>query len=329
LNTPAPGSEGSVELSVVVPVYGCADCLDALNGRIADACRKVTDRYEVVYVDDRSPDSAWEALRKHSSDPHVGGIRLTRNFGQQAAITAGLEHARGRWTVVIDCDLEDPPELIPELWRVAHEGHDVVIARRNRPKRGLRRRIASSLYFWALKTFLGTNIDPSYGSFSILSDRARAAFLRVRDTDRHYIPIVLWIGFDQGQIDYWPEKRFAGESSYGFGGLARVALEGIFFQTATLLRYVVYLGFGVTAIGFLLAAFYIYSYLANDTPPGFTTIAVLVTCLSGFIIVSLGVTGLYVGRIFQQVKPRPLYLVDERIESSPAPERASDLEEAR
>jgi polyisoprenyl-phosphate glycosyltransferase len=321
-------SSGPIELSVVVPVYGCEDCLDALHKRIVSACEQVTDRYEVVFVDDRSPDSAWDKLQEISIDPHVRAIRFTRNFGQQAAITAGLEHARGNWTVVMDCDLEDPPELIPQLWSTAHSGHDVVIARRDRKDRGVRRRIGGWLYFRGLKTFLGTEIDPSLGSYSIVSERARVAFLQVRDVDRHYIPILAWIGFDQAYIDYSHEERFAGESAYGFRDLIRVALEGMFFQTTTLLRYVIYLGFAVSLAGLLLAAYYLYTYAFSDALPGFTTIAVLVICLSGFIIVSLGVTGLYVGRIFQQVKGRPLYLVEEELEAANPAEEIASLDSA-
>ena len=312
---PLAGSSRGVELSVVIPVYGCADCLDALHERIVAACGQVTDDFEVVYVDDRSPDSAWDKLQELAADPRVRAIRFTRNFGQQAAITAGLEHARGRWTVVMDCDLEDPPELIPQLWGAANSGHDVVIARRDREDRGLRRRLGGRLYFWGLRTFLGTEIDPSYGSYSIISERARVAFLKVRDVDRHYIPILAWIGFDQAHIDYAHEPRHAGESAYSFRDLLRVALEGMFFQTTTLLRYVIYLGFAVSLAGLLLAAYYVYTYAFSNALPGFTTIAVLVILLSGFIIVSLGVTGLYVGRIFQQVKGRPLYLVEEGLEA--------------
>jgi dolichol-phosphate mannosyltransferase len=314
-----------VDLSVVIPVYGCADCLEALHERLVAACRQVTESYEVIYVDDRSPDSAWPGLQRIAADPHVRAFRLTRNFGQQAAITAGFEQAHGRWTVVMDCDLEDPPELIPELWSTAHEGHEIVIVRRGRADRSFRRRLASRLYFWALRTFLGSGIDPAYGCYSILSEKARAAFLQVRDVDRHYIPILTWIGMEPAEIDGAREPRHAGESSYGFRDLIRAGLDGVFFQTTTLLRYVVYVGFGISAFGLLLAAFYVYTYLTADALPGFTTIAVLLMCLSGFIIVSLGVTGLYIGKIFQQVKGRPLYLIDESLGGgSPEAGRSSE-----
>jgi glycosyltransferase involved in cell wall biosynthesis len=307
-------SDGEIELSVVVPVYRCAECLRALHSRLTETIRGLSPTYELIFVDDRSPDDAWDVLQEIVAvDPAVRVVRLSRNFGQQAAITAGIASSRGRWTVVMDCDLQDPPEFVPQLYRKALEGFDVVLARRRQKKHPLFRRLAARLYFKFIALFLGVRISGEYGSFSIISAKARDAFLRVPDRDRHYLPIVLWLGFERTSIEYEHAERHAGRSSYSLRALARLAVEGVFFQTATLLRWIVYFGFAVAFAGLLLALAFIVLAILVNPPPGWTSLAVLLLVVGGFIIVSTGVTGLYIGKIFQQVKNRPLYLVDTEI----------------
>jgi polyisoprenyl-phosphate glycosyltransferase len=307
-------SGGVPELSVVVPVYGCAECLRPLHDRLTTTLRDLGASYELIFVDDRSPDGAWDVLERLAiDDDAVNAVRLSRNFGQQAAITAGLAAARGRWTVVMDCDLQDPPEVIHELHAKALEGFDVVLARRIHRQHSRFRLLAAGLYFKFIGLFLGVNISGDFGSFSIISDRVRAEFLRVPDRDRHYLPILFWLGFNRGEIAYEHGKRPLGTSSYSMGTLLRLAAEGIFFQTATLLRWIVYFGFAVATAGLLLAVALIVLAVVVNPPPGWASLAVLLLLVGGFIIVSTGVTGLYIGKIFQQVKGRPLYVVDSRL----------------
>jgi polyisoprenyl-phosphate glycosyltransferase len=307
-------SSVEIRLSVVVPVYRCAECLVPLHRRLTTTVGAVTDRHELIFVDDRSPDDAWSVLlRLAREDDAVRAIRLSRNFGQQAAITAGIAASHGRWTVVMDCDLQDPPEVIAELYRRAQEGFEIVLARRKQKKHSLFRLLAARVYFKLIALFLGVHISGEYGSFSILSAKARDAFLRVPDRDRHYLPILLWLGFERTSIDYEHGERHAGTSSYSVGALVRLAAEGVFFQTATLLRWIVYLGFVVAFAGLLLTLGLVVLAILVNPPPGWTSLAVLLLFVGGFIIVSTGVTGLYIGKIFQQVKNRPLYIVDEEI----------------
>jgi polyisoprenyl-phosphate glycosyltransferase len=318
-----------VELSIVVPVYNCAGCLNALHERLAATLRGLNVPYEIVLVDDRSADGSWAAIEALSArDPAVKGIRLSRNFGQHAAITAGLEASCGRWTVVMDCDLQDPPELLPALYSKALEGYDVVLARRiHRSEHWLRRSVAS-LYFRLLNVFLDTDIDGRYGTFSILSEKVRSAFLQIKDKDRHYLHIVFWVGFEHAAVDYEPAARFAGDSAYTPGRLLAHAMDGIFFQTTTLLRWIVYFGFATAGVGVLLAIAFIAEAVIANPPPGWTSLAVLLLLVGGFIIVSTGVTGLYIGRIFRQVKDRPLYVVD-AVATRPEPSDDRELASAR
>jgi dolichol-phosphate mannosyltransferase len=308
------GTGGAPELSVVVPVYGCAGCLRLLHDRLTATLRELGLRYELVFVDDRSPDGAWEALERLAiEDDHVSAVRLSRNFGQQAAITAGFAAARGRWIVVMDCDLQDPPEVIPELYARALEGFDIVLARRIRKQHSLFRLVAARVYFKFIGLFLGVDINGEFGSFSIVSDQVRAEFLRVPDRDRHYLPILFWLGFRRGEIAYEHGRRPHGKSAYSVGSLLRLAADGVFFQTTTLLRWIVYFGFAVAATGMALAVALIVLAVLVNPPPGWTSLAVLLLLVGGFVIVSTGVTGLYIGKIFQQVKGRPLYVVDSRL----------------
>ena len=309
---PGPDVPRSIELSVVVPVYGCRDCLALLHERVTAAVRTITDSYEIVLVDDCDRQNSWEVVAALGrEDPHVSAYRLSRNFGQHAAITAGLAQARGRWAVVMDCDLQDPPEQIPLLYRTALEGNDVVLARRIRKGHSAFRRWASHAYFGLMRIVANARLDGQFGTFSIISRKVIDAFLRFQDQDRHYLFIINWLGFRASTIEFEHGSRAAGESSYTLGALIRHAIEGMFFQTTVLLRWIVYVGFYVSAAGLLLALWYVYQYLVHGLMPGFTSLAVLILLIGGFIIMSTGVAGLYIGKVFDQVKNRPLYLIDE------------------
>jgi polyisoprenyl-phosphate glycosyltransferase len=320
-----------VELSIVVPVYGCRDCLNELHEQLTSAIRSITSSYEIVFVDDRSTDGAWPVLEKLAADDHrVKGVRLSRNFGQHAAITAGLGNSRGNWTVVMDCDLQDPPEAIPRLYARAKEGFDLVLARRKQRTHSAFRLALARIYFKLLNAFMGTNIDGAYGTFSILSRKVVDAYLSLGDRDRHYLFVLYWLGFEHGTIEVDHRERGAGKSSYTLGRLLRHAVGGVFFQTTNLLLYIVYLGFMVAGVGLLGALYIVYVWVVAHPPAGFTSLAVLILVIGGFIITSTGVTGLYIGRVFQQVKGRPLYVVDavaQQAERRPAPREKASRQE--
>ena len=307
-------------LSVVVPVYGCADCLVALRESLAKSLASVTDSYELIFVDDRSKDNAWAVLQGLcKDDARVRAFRLSRNFGQHAAISAGLAMARGSRAVVMDCDLQDPPDLIPTLYAKADEGFDIVLARRlARPSWG--RLVLSRVYSRLMKLFFGVEMSGDFANLSVISRRVVDAYLSMGDLDRHYILILQWLGFDHTTIEFQQPERHAGRSSYTLGALIRLGMDGMFFQTTTLLTWIVYLGFAVALSGLVLAIVFIYIYLTHSPYPfpGYTSLAVLILLTGGFIIISTGVTGLYIGKIFQQVKGRPLYVIDEAFSEAAA-----------
>lgn len=300
-----------LQLSVVVPVYGCEGCLWKLHERLAAVLGDLVESFEIVFVDDRGHDNSWSVLREIAdADTRVRAIRLSRNFGQQAAITAGLAATRSAWTVVMDCDLQDPPEVIPRMWAKAQEGYDVVFGRRANRTHSSFRRHAAKAYSRFLRTFVGAEIPADFGAFTLISRRVREATLAMPDADRHYVPMLLWVGYDQASIEYELEPRFAGESSYSVRSLIALAVAGVLFQTTSLLRWIIYAGIALALGGFVVAAFLIVSYFLIDPYPGWTSLVVVILVTSGFVALSTGVTGLYVGNVFRQVKSRPLYLVD-------------------
>ena len=307
----------SPELSVVVPVHGCAACLEALQRRLLASLEPLTDRFEVLYVDDRSPDGAWRVLTELTArDPRVRALRLSRNFGQHAAITAGLARARGRFVVVMDCDLEEPPEVIPKLYAKAKDGYDIVHGVRRGRRHGPARRWASRLYRYLL---LEADRHAEYGTLSLVSRKVVEAFLRIEDRDREYMLMLDWLGFSHASVEFEHAERHDGRSSYTARRLLRVAMDGMFFRTTVLLRLIVLLGFAIAGCGAALAAYNVLEYAAGHSPRGYTSLVVLMLLLSGFIIISLGVVGLYVGRIFDQVKRRPLFIVDEQLNADGTP----------
>jgi dolichol-phosphate mannosyltransferase len=302
-----------VELSVVIPVYRCADCLRALHRRLHDTLESLGCSYEIVFVDDRSPDGAWAALAElAASDPAVRALRLSRNFGQHAAITAGLADSNGRFTAVMDCDLQDPPEELARLYAKAREGYDVVLTRRPRRRQPLLRRLTGSVYFRIRRALVGGSLENNMPNLSLLTRQVVDAFLTMRDRDRQYLLIVEWLGFRQAIVDVDQDERYAGRSSYGFGALLRVAIDGIFFQSTALLRWVVYAGFAIALVGLGLVAYTVVVLIAGRHLPQWTALPMLILLLTGFLTIAGGVTGLYVGKIFEQVKGRPLYVVDTR-----------------
>jgi dolichol-phosphate mannosyltransferase len=310
------------ELSVVIPAYRCADCLSALVQRLRASLAPLTDDFELVIVDDRSPDGGWDVLgRLAREEPRLRAFRLSRNFGQHAAITAGLSAARGRWIVVMDCDLQEPPELIPQLYAKAQEGYDIVRTRRRGRRHSVARRWASRIY---RRLFLDAG-GVEYSTLSMISRKVADAFLSLGDRDREYLLVLDWLGFSSTTLEFEHAERHAGESSYSLRHLLRVAFDGMFFRTTVLLRLIVAIGILIAMGGLGLGVFYIYDKLVADSaPPGYTSIAVLVLLMSSVMIISLGVVGLYVGRIFEQVKSRPLFVVDEVIDQGrPTPARES------
>ncbi len=300
-----------VEVSVVVPVYNCSGCLEELADRVAAALAGLAGSFELVLVDDRSIDDSWTRSRGLvATRPWLRTIRLSRNFGQHAAVTAGLAESRGALVVVMDCDLQDPPEAIPLLLTKARDGYDVVLARRGRRPDKLRRRLAKRAYYRLVRVFARVDVDPGVGNFSVISRKVVGAYLQVDEVHCQYLLILYWLGFERAVVDVPTLERHTGLSSYTTVELLRVALDGLFFQTTLLLGMMVVAGLVVAAAGLLLAVLVVALHFVHKGPAGWASLATLTLVLGGTILASVGVAAMYCGRIFEQVKGRPLYVVD-------------------
>jgi dolichol-phosphate mannosyltransferase len=304
-----------IELSVIVPVYGCAGTLLPLHERLSAVLPRLVSSYEIVFVDDRAEDGAWTVLQELAAhDPCVVALRMSRNVGQQLAITAGIEQCCGERAVVMDCDLQDPPEAIPRLYAQACEGFDIVFAKRKSDHQSAGRIYANRCYFALLGFVSGRKFDGELGTFSIISRRVMRAFLQFRERDRHYLMVLYAIGFEWSVIEYERDARLIGESSYNFRQLLTHALSGLFFTTTRLLHWVIYAGILLAGSGGLLALVLIIQWLIGGALPGWTSLIVVQLVVGGVTSLCVGVTGLYVGRIFEEVQRRPLYFVQDRLD---------------
>lgn len=299
------------EISVVVPSYNCLGCLEELCRRLYGVLEDLVPSFEIVIVDDRSPDNSWPLVEALSQRfPAVRGVRLSRNFGQHLAITAGIERSRGKYVVLMDCDLQDPPERIPDLYAEIQRGYDLVLAKRIERSHSRLRTLPAKVYFALLSRLTEEPIDGSYGTFSILSRRVADAFLRFTERDRHFLFILRWLGFNCGTIEYTHADRFEGRSSYSLLKLLKHAVQGMFFQTSVFLTWIAYIGIFFTIASFALGAFFIYRYLVQSALPGWTSLVVAILFATGLILASIGVVGIYISRIFEMSKGRPIYIVD-------------------
>jgi polyisoprenyl-phosphate glycosyltransferase len=312
-------------LSVVVPVFNEEDTLRELHGRLVAALPPV-EAWEVLLVDDGSSDGSWQLMLDLAAvDPRLRLVRLSRNFGHQAAITAGLEASRGEAVVVIDADLQDPPELIPELVSRWRDGYDVVYAVRSERAGEHPLRLMSIAFFYKLlRRVSGNDIPANVGDFRLVSRRVVDALGSMPERARFLRGMTSWVGFRQIGVEYRRDPRYAGESKYPPRKLLRLALDGIVSFSTVPIRLVAWLGFALVAFCLVVLGWTLYTrFFTHAAPQGWTSLLVVVLLLGGVQLLSLGIIGQYVARIFDEVKERPLYLVAELFET-PRAELSAD-----
>ncbi|HEX6788726.1 MAG TPA: glycosyltransferase family 2 protein [Gaiellaceae bacterium] len=304
-------------ISVVAPVFNEHSTLPELHRRLTEVLGPLGP-YEIVLVDDGSSDGSWDTLLELAArDPRLRLLRLSRNFGHQAALSAGLDAARGDAIVLMDADLQDPPELIPQLVGKWREGFDVVYAIRGEREGEPRLRLASiSLFYRLLYRITSTEIPQNVGDFRLLSRRAADAITAMPERARFLRGMTSWIGFRQTGVSYTREARFAGESKYPPRKLLRLALDGITSFSTAPIKLVTALGFALVVFCAAVLAWTLYvRFFTSHHPQGWTSVIAVVLLLGGVQLLSLGVIGQYVARIFDETKQRPLYLVDEVVEN--------------
>ncbi|MDF1572262.1 MAG: glycosyltransferase family 2 protein [Bacteroidales bacterium] len=301
-------------LSIVLPSYFEEANVKYIYTQILAA---VDDRddLELIYVDDGSQDQTFEEVRALAKkDPRVRGIRLSRNFGQQAANLAGLNEAKGDEIVMMDADGQHPPALIPVMIRKLSEGYDIVNTKRTDMEgAGFFRKVFSRIFYRIINFLSDVNIDNSQVDFRIFNRATLNAFLEFNEHNRFNRGIFTWMGFNQAQIEFRAGHRNSGQSNYNFRKLTKLALDGITSFSTRPLRLCFYLGLIIIFSGMIYGIYAILNYFFGHTNPGWTSLLITILILGGVQLFSLGIIGEYLGRIFIETKKRPHYLIRERV----------------
>ena len=302
-----------MDISVVIPMYGCRAAVQELHKRLCENLEKITSSYEIIMVDDCCPQNSWEEIVKVcEKDKKVKGIRLSKNFGQIKAITAGLDQSRGDWVIVMDCDLQDKPESIIELYNKAQEGYDVVFARRKGRKDAWLTKKLSKLFYKVYDYFTDGNFDSSICNFSISKRKVIDSYCRMREHNRAFVMFVRWLGYNQTAIELEADERFEGKSSYNFKKKLRMAFEIITSQSNKPLLFSVKAGFVIALLSFVYIIYLVVRTIAfGDVLVGWTSIMASIYLITGILLCAIGVTGIYIGNIFEEAKNRPIYIISE------------------
>ncbi|MDI6842829.1 MAG: glycosyltransferase family 2 protein [Anaerosomatales bacterium] len=301
--------------SVVVPMYNEEAVVEACLERLAAALSALPS-YEIVVVDDGSSDRTWELLLEaRTRIPQLRLIRFSRNFGHQTAITAGIDAAAGDTVTVIDADLQDPPELIPEMVDRWRNGSDLVFAvRKARRGETFFKRVTAGAFYRILRAMAAVDMPLDAGDFRLMSRQAADVLRAMRERSRYVRGLVAWMGFRRDYVYYERDARFAGETKYPLGKMLRLAADGIVSFSLRPLQISGALGAVAALLGFAVLAYAIFERLAgHDVIPGWTSLMVAVLFMGGVQLLSLAILGEYVGRIYEEVKGRPLYVVQDRV----------------
>ncbi len=301
-----------IHISIVTPAYKCESCIIELHRRLSQVLPSITASYEILFVEDGSPQNDWAVIEELCrKDPKVRGVKLSRNYGQHYAITAGLDRVRGDWIVVMDCDLQDQPEEIPKLYAKAQEGWSIVMGRRAQRQDSLYRRLVSKLFILVYNWLGDIKVDNSIANFSICSRQVIDAVTKFRERNRSFPMFISEVGFKRAEIDIEHATRFAGTSAYSFSKLVDFAIQSIVARSNKPLRLSIKFGFLLSCFSLMYGFYILLKYfIFQSSVPGWTSLAVLISFLGGLGFANLGILGLYIGKVFDEVKSRPLYLVE-------------------
>ena len=304
-----------MDISVVIPVYGCKAALPELYRRLTESLSQITDKYEIILVDDNCPQNSWEEIVQICQKAEkVNGLHLSRNFGQIRAITAGLDKSKGDWIVVMDCDLQDRPEAIVELYQKAQEGYDVVFARRTERVDTAVTKFLSKTFYKVYDYFTDGAFDSSICNFSISKRKVINSYCSMREHNRAFTMFIRWLGFKETAIDLKADARFEGTSSYNLKRKLKMAFEIITSQSNKPLFFSVHAGFLIALCSFLYIVYLMLRALViGDILSGWTTIVASIYLMGGLLLIAIGVVGIYIGNIFEEVKNRPLYVIAEAL----------------
>lgn len=303
-----------MKYSLIVPVYNEEENLLQLYERLKKTMNKLGKNYEIIFIDDGSADHTISLLFSlHEKDPRVKIIHFSRNFGHQAAVSAGLQHCSGNYTAILDADLQDPPEILPLFFSKLDEGYDTVYAVRKKRKESFIKRTAYSLFYKLLKTVASIDIPLDSGDFCVMKKKVVNALNSLPERNRFIRGLRSWVGFKHIGIEYERSARYAGTSKYTLSKLFKLAFDGIFSFSYVPLQIMFYAGLGSLALsilGIFLAVYFKFFTSYYNRVPGFATTIILVMFMGGLQLFSIGIIGEYMRRMYDEIKQRPQYIIE-------------------
>lgn len=303
-------------LSVVIPIYNESELVEELLKRTNKVLVEMGIEHEIVLIDDGSIDDSWlKIVKLKEKYSNLRSFKFSRNFGHHYAISAGLREAHGQFAVVMDGDLQDRPEVIPELFKKINEGFDIVfVARQNRPESKLYL-LLQRVYYFTLNTLSGLEFNPKYANFSIINRKVIDSFNQLNENTRFYGSSILWLGYLKGEVSAQHGIRFAGKPSYTIGKRIRLAIDVIVAFSDRPLKVAIYIGILQAVVSLLFVIELITNYLSNNSFESIQEVILASIFMStGVIVLILGLIGIYIGRIYRETKMRPLYVISDRVE---------------
>lgn len=302
-------------ISIVSPVYRAEKILPILVSEINLVMERIGEDYEIILVDDRSPDNSWEVMKILSSqNSKIKSIRLSRNFGQHSAIFAGLTKTKGDWVVVMDCDMQDQPKEIAKLYKKALEGFDIVLGQRENRKDKFLKKLTSKLFYKVFNYLSGANFDNNVANFGIYHQKTIKSILDMGDYVKFFSLFINWIGFKSVSIPIEHGEREEGKSTYSVGRLFKQAFNVIISFSDKPLRLFINFGLSISVLSVIVGMYYLYLALTGKiAQPGFSSLILSIWFLSGIIISCIGIVGVYLGKTFDQAKGRPTFIIDEEV----------------
>ncbi len=301
-----------MDISVVIPVYGCREAVPELHRRLVATLELMGKSFEIIMVDDNCPQNSWAEIETVcKKDRRVVGIKLSRNFGQMRAITAGLKQSSGDFVVVMDCDLQDKPEFLPQFLSKIEEGYDIVYSKRKERKDSFLVKVLSRSFYAVYNKLSDMKYDFEVGNFSMAKRKVVDAFLSMREQNRDYIMFLMWLGYTDVTIEIEQGERFSGKSAYTFRKKVNLAISLITEQSNKPLIISVKAGFLISFAALVFLVYLLIRYLViGDFDMGWPSMIAAVYFMGGLMLSALGIVGIYIGNIFSESKNRPIYVVD-------------------
>lgn len=305
----------NIDYSIILPVYNEEGTLETLYQRLTTVMTAISPNYEIIFIDDNSKDNSFNIIAAlNEKDEKVKLIKFSRNFGHQAAISAGLDHAQGEALVMMDADLQDPPEVITELVEKYKEGYDVVYAKREKRKgESFFKLWTASAFYRLINYFSDIDIPLDTGDFRLISRKVIDSLKSIQERNRFLRGLITWVGYKQVGVNYIRDARHIGETKFTIRKMMRFAIDGISSFSHVPLKIATIMGFVVSIISFLMVLWVFYFRLSHEPTPGWASLMVTIIFIGGIQLIAIGVIGEYLGRIYDEVKKRPLYLLDKVI----------------